>query len=82
MGKQHHVGRYYSEVEAARAFDRAALCIYGEMAITNFGLDAARADPSPVSAHILMVKRVRHPSAHVHMWHAASAASGSPQTPA
>jgi hypothetical protein len=60
MGKQHHVGRYYNEVEAARAFDRAALCIYGEMAITNFGLDAARADPAPVSAHILMVKRVRH----------------------
>lgn len=57
MGKQHHVGRYYSEVEAARAFDRAALCIYGELAITNFGLTAARQDPTPVSAHILMVKQ-------------------------
>jgi hypothetical protein len=44
-------------VEAARAFDRAALCIYGELAITNFGLTVARQDPTPVSAHILMVKQ-------------------------
>ena len=52
-----HGCRYYSEVEAARAFDRAALCIYGELAITNFGLTAAHQDPTPVSAHILMVKQ-------------------------
>jgi hypothetical protein len=51
------VRRYYSEVEAARAFDRAALCIYGELAITNFGLAVARQDSTPVSAHILMVKQ-------------------------
>ena len=49
--------RYSSEIEAAQAFDRAAICIYGERAITNFGVAAACQQPTPVSASILMLKQ-------------------------
>lgn len=48
--------RFTCELEAARAFDRAALCLYGEAAKTNFGLASAKADPLPTSSHILGVR--------------------------
>jgi hypothetical protein len=35
-------GRYTDELEAAKAYDAAAYYLYGESAITNFGLDTCR----------------------------------------
>lgn len=41
-------GRYTDEVEAAKAYDKAAYYLYGDAAITNFGLEAVRKDTTEV----------------------------------
>lgn len=38
-GKLHFLGRYISEVDAAKAYDDAALELFGQLAYTNFGDD-------------------------------------------
>jgi hypothetical protein len=43
-------GRYEDEVLAARAYDKAAVWLYGARAITNFGLEACLLDPTEVSS--------------------------------
>ncbi|KAF8063789.1 gpn3 [Scenedesmus sp. PABB004] len=55
-GRQRHVGRFEDELVAARAYDKAAVYLYGGCAITNFGLEAVQADPSEVSAFIMLAK--------------------------
>lgn len=35
-GKAHYIGSFYSEIEAAKAYDRAAMRIFGEFARVNF----------------------------------------------
>lgn len=41
-------GRYEDEVTAAKAYDKAVVCLYGGNAITNFGLEQCLADPTEV----------------------------------
>jgi hypothetical protein len=41
-------GRYADDLTAAKAYDKAAVYLYGRNAITNFGLEACRADPTEV----------------------------------
>ncbi|WIA31290.1 hypothetical protein OEZ86_002192 [Tetradesmus obliquus] len=43
QGKQRHIGRFSDEIEAAKAYDAAAYYLYGDSAITNFGLESCRA---------------------------------------
>jgi hypothetical protein len=38
-GKQRHVGRYRDDVTAARAYDKAAVYLYGPKAILNFSME-------------------------------------------
>lgn len=44
----HIAGRYADDVAAAKAYDKAAVYLYGSQAITNFGLQACLEDPTPV----------------------------------
>lgn len=37
-------GRYTDEFSAVKAYDKAAVYLYGRSAITNFGLEACKAD--------------------------------------
>ncbi len=37
-GKNHYLGRFDDEIEAAEAYDRAALSMFGEFARINFPL--------------------------------------------
>jgi hypothetical protein len=37
-------GRYADEFSAAKAYDKAAVYLYSRSAITNFGLEACKAD--------------------------------------
>ncbi|WIA34438.1 hypothetical protein OEZ86_012772 [Tetradesmus obliquus] len=55
-GKQRHVGRYEDDISAAKAYDKAAVYLYGANAITNFGLYQVAEDPTEVSAFIVLAK--------------------------
>uniref|UniRef100_A0A383WET2 AP2/ERF domain-containing protein n=1 Tax=Tetradesmus obliquus TaxID=3088 RepID=A0A383WET2_TETOB len=59
-GKQRHVGRYEDEGEAAKAYDKAAVFLYGAGAVTNFGLVACLEDPTEVSDFIVQAKANSH----------------------
>lgn len=41
-------GRFEDDVAAAKAYDKAAVYLYGSNAITNFGLEACQVDPTEV----------------------------------
>lgn len=41
-------GRFDEDVAAAKAYDKAAVFLYGSNAITNFGLEACQVDPTEV----------------------------------
>lgn len=41
-------GRYDNEITAAKAYDKAAVYLYGANAITNTGLSQVAEDPSEV----------------------------------
>lgn len=43
-------GRFEDDVAAAKAYDKAAVYLYGSNAITNFGLEACQVDPTEVRA--------------------------------
>ena len=51
-GRQHHVGRFPDEADAAAAYDRAAYLVVGPRAVTNFGVGAAAADGRPIGGAI------------------------------
>ncbi|WIA43776.1 hypothetical protein OEZ86_010199 [Tetradesmus obliquus] len=55
-----HVGRYEDEGEAAKAYDKAAVYLYGAGAVTNFGLAACQEDPTEVSDFIVQAKANSH----------------------
>eukprot|EP00775_Hariotina_reticulata_P002096 gene2096-2414_t len=55
-GKQRHVGRFEDDVAAAKAYDKAAVYLYGANAITNFGIQACQEDPTEVSPFIVLAK--------------------------
>ncbi|WIA42800.1 hypothetical protein OEZ86_008737 [Tetradesmus obliquus] len=55
-GKQRHVGRYRDDVTAARAYDKAAVYLYGSKAILNFSMAECLADPSEISGFITLAK--------------------------
>jgi hypothetical protein len=44
-------GRYEDDITAAKAYDKAAVYLYGANAITNFGLSQVAEDPTEVSIH-------------------------------
>lgn len=55
------LGRFEDDISAAKAYDKAAVYLYGANAITNFGLEAVQADPAEVSArqiHYVRFKRI------------------------
>ncbi|KAF8057657.1 CRL5 [Scenedesmus sp. PABB004] len=56
QGKQRHVGRFKSDTAAARAYDKAAVYLYGAKAILNFSLEETLADPLEVSSFIAAAK--------------------------
>jgi len=56
LGVQHHVGRYSEEHQAARIYDKVSYLLYGNDAITNFGVAAAAADPIPIPPAMLQLK--------------------------
>jgi hypothetical protein len=41
-------GRFEDDITAAKAYDKAAVYLYGSNAITNFGLEACQVDPTEV----------------------------------
>lgn len=43
-----HAGRYEDDISAAKAYDKAAVYLYGANAITNFGLSQVAEDPTEV----------------------------------
>eukprot|EP00878_Enallax_costatus_P000920 GHUV01001050.1.p1 GENE.GHUV01001050.1~~GHUV01001050.1.p1 ORF type:complete len:558 (+),score=158.89 GHUV01001050.1:159-1676(+) len=53
-GKQRHVGRFDDDITAARAYDKAAVYLYGTNAITNFPLEVCLADHTEVSGFIIL----------------------------
>ncbi|WIA42176.1 hypothetical protein OEZ86_009440 [Tetradesmus obliquus] len=55
-GKLRFVGRFEDAITAARAYDKAAVYLYGASAITNFGLEACLADPTEVGSCIVRAK--------------------------
>lgn len=57
-GKQRHVGRFKDDVAAARAYDKAAVYLYGSKAVLNFTMAECLADPSEVSAFIAIAKEL------------------------
>lgn len=48
--------RFQDAVAAAKAYDKAAVYLYGANAITNFGLEACLADPTEVGSCIVRAK--------------------------
>ncbi|WIA43767.1 hypothetical protein OEZ86_010190 [Tetradesmus obliquus] len=52
-GNPLHVGWYYDRMAAAKAYDKAAVFLYGASAITNFGIAACQEDPTQVSSLIV-----------------------------
>jgi hypothetical protein len=48
-------GRYEDELTAAKAYDKAAMYLYGSNAVTNFGLQECLQDTTEVSALLLLL---------------------------
>jgi hypothetical protein len=65
-GKQRHVGRYKDETAAARAYDNAALFLYGGKAILNFTMEDCLADTSEVCYFPLQAKESFESAASAH----------------
>jgi hypothetical protein len=57
---QRHIGRFKDEVDAARAYDKAAHFLYGPRAVLNFSLKEAAEDTSKVRVGVGRAERQRH----------------------
>lgn len=52
----HAACRFQDAITAAKAYDKAAVYLYGVSAITNFGIDACLSDPTGVGSCILRAR--------------------------
>lgn len=48
-------GRFEDDITAAKAYDKAAVYLYGVNAITNFGLEACQADTTEVNLLLVCI---------------------------
>lgn len=53
------VGRYFDEAEAAKVYDKVSFMLYGDAAVTNFGLEAAPHNPVAIPPSMIRLK-ARH----------------------
>jgi hypothetical protein len=48
--------RYYEEIQAARVYDKTSFFLYGNDAVTNFGIEAASADSITLPSNVYHIK--------------------------